>query len=296
MSSPPLFFVMTVCLNNLSGLRRTYESLRRQTCSNFEWIVIDGGSADGTQRWLEKTRVRWVSEPDKGLYDAMNKGLERAGGEYLIFLNAGDSLAGPETLANIASAIRDADAVPDFIYGDSCETAPGGRKFYKRAKSHERISRGMFTHHQAMIYRREAVGELRYDLRYEIAADYDFTCRFLLDTKHRHCEERPRRSHPDSGLPRSPGLHPGSLAMTPCILYLPFPLCLFEGGGTSQQKAPQGRSEQFRIRRRLGIGNPLTNGALHLAQTLTWHLRRLFPGLYWRLKSSGNSGRGSGQR
>ncbi len=85
-----LFSVITVTRNNLVGLRRTHESLRIQSCGDYEWIVVDGASDDGTADYLKKTGANWVSEPDRGIYDAMNKGIARAQGRWLIFMNAGD--------------------------------------------------------------------------------------------------------------------------------------------------------------------------------------------------------------
>lgn len=109
---------------------------------------------------------------------------------------------------------------------------------------------GMFTHHQAMVYGREALGDLRYDLRYRIAADYDLTCRFL---------------HRNKG---------GK------TLYWPHPLCLFEAGGVSQIRAAQGRAEQYRIRQALGMASFPVNAAIYGRQAASLVLRRLCPPLY----------------
>lgn len=111
----------------------------------------------------------------------------------------------------------------------------------------------MFTHHQAMIYRRDLTGALRYDENYKIAADYKFTLQFLQNAE--------------------------------TIVYAPFPLCLFESGGISQQQAVQGRAEQHKIRAALGIVTPLKNHMISLQQKIIWTLRRTFPNLYWKLKS-----------
>lgn len=109
----------------------------------------------------------------------------------------------------------------------------------------------MFTHHQAMLYRRTALGDLRYDLRYKIAADYDFTIRFLQRAEN--------------------------------ILYCPFPICLFENGGISQLEALRGRREQFYIRKEAGQNLP-GNIFIFAAQTLNLFLRRKCPRLYRFLK------------
>ena len=112
--------------NNISGPRPTGVSLNAQRCRDFEWIIVDGGSRDGTAAFL-KDYPDAISEPDNGLYDAMNKGTARARGEYLLFLNAHDTLADSETLEKIQAQ---AYAV-DFIYGDSLEDG-----HYKRARTH----------------------------------------------------------------------------------------------------------------------------------------------------------------
>lgn len=237
-----LFSVITVTRDNLSGLKRTQESLRAQGFSDYEWIVIDGASGDGTAAYLKGTGANFVSEPDRGIYDAMNKGVERARGDYIIFMNAGDAFAAPDTLEKLAEY---ADA--DFIYGDALE---GG--VYKRAHPHEKIARGMFTHHQAMIYRRDVVGDLRYDLSYKIAADYKFTVEFL---------RRAQR-----------------------VVHVALPVCIFEQGGVSQQRVRLGRDEQFRIRREQRVCGACENSFIYMMQTAAMIVRRATPGLYWKIR------------
>lgn len=252
MKTEPFFSVVTITRNNLGGLLRTCASLRAQHCEDYEWIVIDGASSDGTPDFLHRTDgVHFVSEPDDGLYEAMNKGLDAARGRYVIFMNAGDSFAASDTLGKIIFHATGHHA--DFLYGDALEETPEGLA-YKKARPHSRMGRGMITHHQAMIYRREAVGSLRYDTRYTIAADYDFTVRFTMNGR--------------------------------ACLYCPFALCVFESGGVSQQKSLLGRNEQFTIRRRV-LGWPAWKAAgLWLYQAAAWHGRRALPGLYVRFRGA----------
>lgn len=146
----PLFSVITITKANPQGFARTRESVEAQSFRDFEWVVIDGDA-----------------EPDQGIYDAMNKGMDRARGDYLIFMNAGDVFAGPDILARIAPHLK---AAPDFVYGDALESG-----HYKKAR-HD-IRAGMITHHQAMVYR---ATKRRYDLTYTIAADYKFTLETVL--------------------------------------------------------------------------------------------------------------------
>lgn len=236
--------IVTVTHNNLRGLQATQASLQSQTCQNFEWIVIDGDSSDGTKEHAATNRpATFVSEPDSGIYDAMNKGIDRASGDYILFLNAGDTLAAPETLERLLPFFDGAG----FVYGDSMEDG-----HYKAARSHRRICLGMFTHHQSMLYHRKTIGALRYDTNYKIAADYKFTLLHLLHSVK--------------------------------ITYCPFPICVFEPGGVSQTAARTGRIEQFCIREELDTCPRHLNAALYLAQTVWLALRRAMPGVYWAIK------------
>ena len=91
----PKLSIITINYNNLAGLQRTVESVVNQTWQEFEYIIIDGGSTDGSAAYIESQNDKidyWVSEPDKGIYNAMNKGIAKATGEYLLFLNSGDHL------------------------------------------------------------------------------------------------------------------------------------------------------------------------------------------------------------
>jgi putative colanic acid biosynthesis glycosyltransferase len=239
----PLFSIITVTKNNRQGLLATRESIEAQSCRNFEWIVIDGNSSDGTKDILPAGAV---SEDDEGLYDAMNKGIDRAQGDYLLFLNAGDTLADMDILATLARAAK---GQPDFIYGDALET--GG--FYKKARPHDKAGWGMFTHHQAMLYGRERIGALRYNHTLKIAADYGFTARFL---------QRVERIH-----------------------YIPCAICVFEEGGISQRQRKAGRLEQFNLRRTHGICGPFENAYVYAMQSVSAILRERFPAIYYRLRS-----------
>lgn len=245
---PPLFSIVTITRNNLEGLKITTDSIRHQSCRDYEWIVVDGNSADGTCAYLAECGLPLccISEPDEGIYDAMNKGIERAKGEYLLFLNAGDALSDMDILATIARAA--AAEQPDFIYGDALET--DGR--YKKASEHRHIGRGMFTHHQAMLYKRGTLDGLRYDASYKIAGDYAFTHAFL---------KRAGR-----------------------IAYIPAALCIFETGGISQRRMGLGRIEQYKARRKAGYAM-LENLCVYALQTASAFLKRRAPRLYYGLKS-----------
>lgn len=228
-----------------------------QTYRNFEWIVVDGGSTDGTAEFLKTLpKAQGRSEPDKGIYDAMNKGIERSNGDYLLFLNAGDEFATPDVLERLSAAMLQQKTPPDFIYGDALEERPNDVPAYKRARYADKILWGLVTHHQAMLYRRAALGVLRYDQTYKIAADYKLTLEFLRQNKN--------------------------------ALYVPFPICLFESGGVSQRRVVQGRCEQFAIRHETKACSLAFNALIFVAQTASYTLRRFCPALYWLLRQGGN--------
>jgi glycosyltransferase involved in cell wall biosynthesis len=110
--------VITINLNNIIGLQKTIESVISQTFKDFEWIVIDGGSTDGSKELIEKYADHisyWVSEPDKGIYNAMNKGIHVAKGEYIEFLNSGDIYFNEKTLENVNRHLSNSD----IIYGSA---------------------------------------------------------------------------------------------------------------------------------------------------------------------------------
>lgn len=110
--------VITITYNDVEGFRRTVESVESQTWRGFEWIVIDGGSSDGTKVYLESLNPQpdyWVSEPDRGVYDAMNKGIAQAKGEYLLFMNGGDSFCNERVLEEVFNGFPDGD----IVYGDA---------------------------------------------------------------------------------------------------------------------------------------------------------------------------------
>ncbi len=115
----PLFSIITIAYQNLDGLRETVESVSTQTFGDYEHIVIDGGSNDGSKEWLNNHfQGQWVSEADNGRYDAMNKGAQAATGDYLWFLHSGDVFGDTAVLSRVAQAIEShAGGPPDWLYG-----------------------------------------------------------------------------------------------------------------------------------------------------------------------------------
>lgn len=179
----PLFSIITVTWNAADVIAPTLESVQRQTSSDYEMLIIDGASTDGTLDIVKRASIsslRVFSEPDKGLYDAMNKGIARAQGRYLIFLNAGDAFASDTVLARLAMLTSDN---PGVIYGqtqlvDADREVVGNRHLTAPKRlTVDSFLRGMVVCHQAFVARRDLVPE--YDLNYRLSADYDWCIRVL---------------------------------------------------------------------------------------------------------------------
>ena len=192
--STPLISVITVVYNGENVLERTIRSVLQQTYTNIEYLVIDGGSADGTVEVIKKyaaavRRLNWVSEKDRGIYDAMNKGMKMAKGDYLLFLNAGDELFSPDTLQNIfnpASGI-----LQDVFYGETMFVDFQGKESGKRSEltphqlpeklSWKNLARGMVVCHQSFIVKK-SIAPL-YNLKYKYTADIDWMIACLKNSK-----------------------------------------------------------------------------------------------------------------
>lgn len=171
----PLFSVITVVLNGAEFLEQALQSVLLQDYRNIEYIVLDGGSTDGTLDILRRYDDRldyWVSGPDNGIYDAMNKGLALVRGDYVGFLGV-DDFYEPDSISAVACAAA-ADPAADLIYGHTWVVREDFHIRY-RSRSGLDYRRGMSIGHQAMFVRRGLlVRRGGFDTRYRIAADYDF--------------------------------------------------------------------------------------------------------------------------
>lgn len=155
MSNTPLISIITVNLNNIEGLKRTMNSVFGQTYKEFEYIVIDGGSKDGSAEYIESHNDAidyWVSEPDSGIYNAMNKGIKAANGEYLLFLNSGDWLCDTNVLIFAAENL-DSPGIIDVLYGNLIKVYPDRSEHLDRGINGKEISLQTFIdgnlNHQA---------------------------------------------------------------------------------------------------------------------------------------------------
>ena len=250
----PVISVISITLNDRDGLTRTVKSLQSQVdAPEYEHIVVDGVSEYDVAKLLAElgSLAKLYQGPDAGLYDAMNRGTDLATGDYLLYLNGGDILADPGTLACVEASLT-LDG-PDFLWGDSFERQLDGEVRYKRSRPMKHLPMGMISHHQAMFFRRAVLEDnaIRYNLNYRIAADYDFVLRHVAASS----------SHS----------------------YLPVPICVFERGGTSFLKRNQARREQFQIRR-IAYDSTLFAASVFAVQWGLRTFRGLFPSGYWAIR------------
>lgn len=189
--------IVTITFNAERTLQRTLDSVRRQNSKTIEHLIIDGASTDNTvamaQRYAERVDydVRITSEPDKGLYDAMNKGLRQATGDYVLFLNAGDTLHDEETLSVVARAAEQQPR-PAVVYGDTAVTDAQGVFLHMRQhRPPEHLSWrsfrwGMLVCHQAFYARTDIARGLPYDITFRHSADVDWCIRVMKEAERQH--------------------------------------------------------------------------------------------------------------
>lgn len=186
----PVVSIITITYNASRWLERTILSILSQSYSNIEYIIIDGGSTDGTVDIVKQYASGisyWVSEPDKGIYDAMNKGLQKATGDYVWFINAGDSLYTSDTIQRVVSLVQKKKVLPDIIYGEtSIIDEDGNSQGRRRLKAPDKLSwksfrMGMLVCHQSFITKR-TIAPL-YDLTYRYSSDFDWCIRCMKQAK-----------------------------------------------------------------------------------------------------------------
>jgi glycosyltransferase involved in cell wall biosynthesis len=182
----PVLSVITIVYNNARDIERTLLSVLNQTYDAIEYIVVDGASNDGTLEIIKRHEghiAKLISEKDKGIYDAMNKGLSLATGDYVIFMNSGDEFYAPDTVAKVFATAPDAD----IYYGETEmvndeRESLGQRRHKAPAKFNWRSFKyGMSVSHQAIYIRRSLVEP--YDPRYQLSADIDWIIRAAKKAK-----------------------------------------------------------------------------------------------------------------
>ena len=175
------FSIITVCLNAGQGLLDTVARTLSQTYENFEIIVKDGGSEDGSLEKLPKdARIRVVTRQDMGIYDAMNQGIAEARGDYLIFMNCGDWFYSPDVLQSIAEGIG--EQREPLYYGKCFDRMTGQVRAYPKQLTRMTCYRTMICH-QATIYRADVLKQRPYDLSYRILADREMLWYLVCEKK-----------------------------------------------------------------------------------------------------------------
>ena len=197
--------IITINYNNLEGLKKTADSILQQTWTDWEWIVIDGKSSDGSYDFIKQHENKiayWCSEPDKGVYNAMNKGIRHAQGDYLIFMNSGDSFYDNEILNGVFSL----NPQEDVLYGDWIQLFKDRNQEFKIYAPKEFSLYFIINDnicHQAIFVKRSLLQQKGYDERYRLYADWAKWIELTLQG----CSFR----------------------------YVPFTICYYEMGGLSCQ-------------------------------------------------------------
>jgi putative colanic acid biosynthesis glycosyltransferase len=216
-----LFSIITICRNNLDELKATFESVHSQSLHEYEWIVVDGDSKDGTKEWLKTIPFdfSWISEKDSGIFDAMNKGITLSKGKFLIFMNSGDIFADKQVLCQIQEVLTNKENEPILMYGDSIDIDETGKSYYRKAKNYDSIQLGMITQHQAMLFNRLKIKNINFLIQFNLTADYALVCDII------------KKCNPED------------------IAKFDFAVCKFSMGGTNESFRFRALKQDFKIRR-----------------------------------------------
>ncbi len=185
MSEEIRFSIITVCYNSAKTIEKTIQSVLAQTYSNYEYLIVDGGSTDGTLDVIQKYepqfdgKLKWTSEPDGGIYDAMNKGIRRASGQLIGIVNS-DDFYEPNALADMAKAYD--GSLYMILYGLERQLQDG-REVRVISKNHEFLESDMITHPTCFVTKAlyETFGT--YSLEYKYSSDYEFMLRMFHNTQ-----------------------------------------------------------------------------------------------------------------
>ena len=189
----PRITIITSSHRDLAGLQRTHESLLSQRLPQVQWVVVDSGSGDGTAAWLQAQAsdwIRWVSEPDQGIYDAWNKGLRLAQGEWIVFVGAGDLVLNLQAMLQAASDPVSASHPERLRYGPVRISNAQGQALYTLGEPWEQIKpqmpQVMRLPHPALLHHRSLFDECGgFDASFRIAGDYELLLRCLQRTQAR---------------------------------------------------------------------------------------------------------------
>lgn len=184
--------IITINFNDKTGLEKTINSIINQTWADFEFIVIDGASTDGSKEILEKYQNQishWISEPDTGVYNAMNKGIRIANGEYLIFMNSGDSFVDPTILEKIAPQL---EFSTDIVFGDAIFVANNDETIINFPK---KLNFSFFYEnslcHQSTFLHKSLFLDNQYNEYFKIVSDWEFNVKniCLYGKSYKHIDE-----------------------------------------------------------------------------------------------------------
>jgi len=210
----PLISIITIVYNGSDTLQKTIDSIALQSYENIEYIIVDGGSKDGTIALVERNKsavTKWISEVDNGLYDAMNKGIDLATGDYLWFINSGDEIYGKTTVADMVKGFS--VDWPDVIYGDTVMIDALGKEIGERRLqppsqlSWKDFKNGMLVSHQSILVSTKIA--THYNLKYRLSADFEWCLQALMAAKHVHNTHQTLSKFLDGGLTKQnvvPGL------------------------------------------------------------------------------------------
>ena len=197
------FTIVTCTYNAETVLQRTLDSVHKQTYCNIEHLIIDGVSKDKTLAMVRAYQHKMQvgenahevvvrSEPDRGLYDAMNKGIDYATGDYLVFLNAGDVFPSEDTLEYVEGCVGEGETLPGILYGDTDIVNNDGRFLRHRRLSPpakltwRSFKWGMLVCHQSFYARTDIARSVHYNLDYHYSADVDWCIRIMKETMRLH--------------------------------------------------------------------------------------------------------------
>ena len=180
----PFISIITVSYNSESTIRKTIESIINQTFQNFEYIIIDGQSTDKTNKIIDeykiilKDKLIHISEPDQGIYDAMNKGIDLASGDFAIFMNSNDEFYDNTILEKVVNKINDKNKV---YFGRALNISKSGSWIYPNKKYNtkniENWLRKEHPNHQTMFFPISFYKKEKYDIKFQIASDVDYKYR-----------------------------------------------------------------------------------------------------------------------
>lgn len=259
--SKTLFTVVSIVLNNVDEVEATINSVLNQTFDDYEYIIVDGESTDGTKAIIDQYSDRisqQISEQDKGLYDAMNKGLGLANGEYITWINAGDCFASTDVLEKVAEKIREKPT--DCLYGDHrLQFTDDSTLDVSASGDLPGLWKRMQFSHQSFFVRTEKARQFPFDTSYRIAGDYCMILRLYL--------------------------HNATFA------YVEKPLCVFRTGGMSDERRVLAVWERFIVNRKYNNTPKIYFGyAMYLTSAfLKQSAKRLISrGRYERIKRRAN--------